>query len=211
MGWVIGITALFILLFLLILLSRMHVEMSFTYNDNDKALAVSIRWLRLVKFTKTIYLTDLDEQLKEENNKFDLEEKIREFNEDSEQNMSLKQKFNLVKALLPEVRNMLSSIRLDQLEWMTNFGLKHADQTAIMTGLLYSLKGVISNFLITMMQNATRPKMTVTPIYVKPTYETEVKCIFSFKIGQIMRDMFRILIQYKKFKKVGKHERASNQ
>ena len=210
MGWVIGITSLFVIIFVFILFSRMHVEIAFTYNEKDKELLVSIQWLRLIKFNKTISFADLEEQLKEENDDFDLEEKLKSFNDDNEQDQSLMQKFNLAKHLLPEFKKMLKSIRLDQLEWVTSLGLKHADQTAMLTGLLYAVKGMVSSFFITMMQNETHPKMTVTPIYVKPTYETEVKCIFSFKIGQIMRDMFRILLQYKKFKKVGKHERASN-
>ncbi|WP_054754330.1 DUF2953 domain-containing protein [Piscibacillus salipiscarius] len=104
---------------------------------------------------------------------------------------------------LPHLKKALKAIQVNQFNWDTMLGVSRADHTAELTGVLYTVKGGIAAMMLNYLTLSTNPDYTVQPYYVKPTYQTELKCILSFKLGKIMRELYSVGKQYGKLKKVG--------
>ncbi|MGM8215617.1 DUF2953 domain-containing protein [Bacillaceae bacterium W0354] len=209
MWMVLGVIfTLILILFLVVLFSHITIHFVFTYNDNQKDIIITFIWMKLIKFTRTIPVTDFDysnmtlESLKnDETMGYENENKK---SEDIKQREKAQAILTTMKDVIPDIKKLLKSIRLKNLEWNTSFGLKYADHTALMTGLLYSFKGFIVSFVMNSVQNFTTPSVNVQPLFNQKKYETKVQCILSFRIGQIMRNMLKIL------NKLGKNEKGGS-
>ncbi|RPF55348.1 hypothetical protein [Aquisalibacillus elongatus] len=175
-----------ILLFVLsLLLSQIRIEINLNYTNNYKNLFVKVKFLRLMTFKKNFTLEEEAILQSFEEQKTTTESKSIDF----KQMKSL----DTLKDLVPYIKALLQSIHVDKLNWHSMIGLTSADQTAVVTGWLYSVKSLISTSVTQVMNNQTIPVYSIQPNYQQATYQTELECILSFKFGQIMRELLGIL------------------
>lgn len=207
---VLFVLAFLTILFIVILFSKLTIKLIFTYNEQNKDLFLTIHWLKFIKVTRTISVFDFDET------ELDLDfvyktnsaEREKSFNIEQlkQKRQSIKDAVNIFRQITPEIKQALKNIHLQELSWATLIGTEKADQTAILTGVLFSVKGMVSSTLINVLTNFSRPEIDVTPIFHEACYRTKLKCILSFRIGQIIRDMIKVLFKYLKMKKVNHNE-----
>ncbi|GEL76874.1 DUF2953 domain-containing protein [Tenuibacillus multivorans] len=205
---IIGIVLLIGLLILLLLFSPITVKIMLTYADDQKDLYIEIKVLRFIKIKRSIPLMNIDSDsltLDAESEEQPSNEKEKSFNvDDLEKQWEVVEKFiKSKKDIIPNLKRTLHTIKLQQWRWNTAIGVDSAHYTAILTGSLYSIKSMISLFLASFFENESDPYYSVSPQYSKPTYQTELKCILSFQLGQIMHELFSIFRKYEKMKKVG--------
>lgn len=91
----------------------------------------------------------------------------------------------------------LKHVRCTKLYWKTNVGLGDAAETAMATGLVWSLKSSLLGFLFQFIQLETRPGLLVVPQYNEYAFATEIICIAKIRLFYILlagiRLLFRIL------------------
>lgn len=91
------------------------------------------------------------------------------------------------------VRRFLQHISVTKLEWRSHFGTGDAAMTAILTGLVWSVKGNVIGLVSKNMKLKTKPVLEVVPSFQQSFVETRVVCMFSFRIGYAMGAAFRTI------------------
>ncbi|MGP4071247.1 hypothetical protein ACTWQB_01675 [Piscibacillus sp. B03] len=209
----IGLAIILLLLLLIfsLLFSQVKISIQFTYRNHSKNLTIQMILWKYIKFTRNIPIIDLNT----ETFSLDVIEKDHYFGKKKEKNKSftfddIKQQWTLVnevlkttKDVIPHVKKAMKAVHIHQFSWHTMVGVTRADQTAILTGLMYTTKGGLASFVMNYLTFKCTPVYSIQPYYVKPTYQTDLECILSFKLGQIMRELFSVAKQYGKLKKVG--------
>lgn len=94
----------------------------------------------------------------------------------------------------PVIEYMLSHVRLEALTWETRLGTADAAVTAMLTGLVWSVKGT----LVTTMQArfplvAERSSITVSPAYHQACFSTFFHCIFSIRLVHVINAQCKLL------------------
>ncbi|TFB25048.1 hypothetical protein E3U55_01250 [Filobacillus milosensis] len=210
-GILIGVVVALLLLFLILILSKVTVEIFFTYADHRKDLFIKIKMLKFIKIKRTIPVMEINTDTLSlavvEQDQFMNKEKEnnKSFNIDDfkKQWTVVDEVIHTTRDVIPHFKKAMYSVKLKYFKWDTLVGLKSAHHTAIITGCLYSVKGICSSVLTEVLHNETIPTYTIQPHYSRLTYQTEFKCIFSFQIGKIMRELYSIVKKYGQIKKVG--------
>ncbi|GGA22783.1 DUF2953 domain-containing protein [Paenibacillus physcomitrellae] len=82
---------------------------------------------------------------------------------------------------------MLKHLEVDRLEWTTDFALKEADHTAVVSGLLWSLKNCIVGGLSFRVNMKKPPELEVSPGFgTTPHFTTQMDCIAKIGLGYAM-------------------------
>lgn len=91
--------------------------------------------------------------------------------------------FHLITMPFKALGPYLNCVRFD---WQTRIGLGDAASTALVVGVIWSLKPSIISLLRQRLAFSTQPHLNVTPNFSKSELATELVCIFRLTVGQIM-------------------------
>ncbi|WP_018250063.1 DUF2953 domain-containing protein [Orenia marismortui] len=96
--------------------------------------------------------------------------------------------FKEIKQGLSNTEDILSIIdRCEYFSWKTNFGFANPAYTGVITGFLWSIKGVIISIIENNLKFKSRPFFEVNPEFDYPIpFKTKFEGIFVFKLGNIM-------------------------
>ncbi|ANE48009.1 hypothetical protein SY83_18845 [Paenibacillus swuensis] len=83
-------------------------------------------------------------------------------------------------------RKILARVRVTEFRWRTTVGLGDAVETAMTTGLVWALKGTLSGFALKYVRLIKRPELSVWPVYNKPHFTSELECRAQVRIGVMM-------------------------
>ena len=89
------------------------------------------------------------------------------------------------------------SLHCEQLQWKTIYGSEDAEQTGIVTGMLWSVKALIIARLKKHVIVINKPIINVNPIFGQNTVKVDFQCIFSMGLGNVINAM-RILYNIKR-------------
>jgi hypothetical protein len=84
------------------------------------------------------------------------------------------------------LKYVTAQTRIKKLEWVSEFWLANASSTGLLTGLAWSVKGIVLSAVSAYSRLETTPCISVRPNFQKPLFHTLVDCIFSIRIGHIM-------------------------
>jgi hypothetical protein len=86
-------------------------------------------------------------------------------------------------------------VRIKSLKLATELGLGDAAETAVVSGLVWSLKGTVLSMLSYYFNlEKTRPVIVVRPIYNNPYYlRIDYSCIFEFRLGHIIIVIYQLV------------------
>jgi len=84
------------------------------------------------------------------------------------------------------MHKVIASICCERLYWKTTYGSEDAAITAIMTGVLWSIKAMIITFLKRRCNVTTKPVIEVIPVFDQAKVEVDFQCIFSIKLGNVI-------------------------
>lgn len=109
----------------------------------------------------------------------------------SDVNLLLEHCFQFHKWML----DTLKQVHCAKLYWKTNVGLGDAAETAMATGLVWSLKSSLLGFVFQFIQLDTRPQLMVVPQYNEWAFATEIICIAKIRIFYILLSGIRLLVR----------------
>ncbi|MBM6617454.1 DUF2953 domain-containing protein [Bacillus suaedaesalsae] len=194
-----------LLLFLILLLiSKLHITISFSHKKDDDQLTIKFRvWLfrytlnipliRVDQETNSIVVAKKKEKEEPKSKQFTAQEILNSFKD-------TKEILQHVISLHRIVSKFFSKVRVHKLEWHTNFGIGDAALTGVLVGAGWALKGSIIGLISRYMRLKEVPEMSITPLFLQVYSQTQIKCIISFRIGNAILAGIRIV----KFWKGGK-------
>jgi hypothetical protein len=184
------------LFFIIIILTKLTILVNYYhYNDNDD-LKVEFRvWAGLIKYTISVPLIKIDDDspsivVKSHTNMGDAA------SGDSKQKVNQITKNNVItnlnntKELLTRVFNLHVIIRkffqkvtIKKLEWQTLIGVGDAAYSGMAAGAFWAIKGSIVGLLSHYLNLKVMPEISITPHFQAAVIQTQLKCIFQFRIG----------------------------
>ncbi len=199
---ILAITILCILLY-----SNIKVELNYKRSDGNDIFTITIiafygifRSKKQVPFIDLVKGSDnLDELEIKSETQYNFKEKstdksttnINEFEEILKKYKKLYIKFG--KYMNPFMRYIKRKINLNNISWDTEIGVGDAAQTAVITGIIWSVKSYVISFIYNN-YNLYEVFINVDPNYNIKTLKTSIDCIFTIKLGDIINAGIKILM-----------------
>lgn len=204
MTWLIWMGIVFILILLLIL-TKITVTIHYHHMRDDDSLTVTFKiWgIRVYRYKVPVIAIDDEsativwrqkkehpggqEQNKQKLTKDELIRRMRAFQNLLEQIMD----FNRI------MKRFLKHIMVSQFQWSTRVGIGNAAWTGVAAGAIWTIKGSIVSLISHFMMLKTDPYLKVEPLWQGDLSETDLSCMFSFRIGHAMRAGLQIVKLWK--------------
>lgn len=94
------------------------------------------------------------------------------------------QYFHLFK---PALHYMAKRTKILDFRWNTKLGFKDAASTGMVTGALWTFKGLFSSILYQITDHQEKcPQITINPVFNQKLFDTELDCIFEVHPGHII-------------------------
>ncbi|MBM7605625.1 hypothetical protein JOC75_003651 [Metabacillus crassostreae] len=197
--WIIGILLLLLLLFFLIIFTRLTIILDLIHVGDNDHIKIKIKaWFGLLRYTIKIPFVKIDDQaniiIKQEQKigdedtaskvskgkeKITPEEEVKALHD-------IKEIVQHVVGLHKIVQRFLRKIKVKQFIWHSQIGIGDAAHTGLITGVAWSIKGVVIGIVGEYMKLKTTPIVTITPEFNQICSRTKLQCIFQFRIGQAM-------------------------
>ncbi|REE94228.1 Protein of unknown function (DUF2953) [Paenibacillus taihuensis] len=207
-GWMIG-AGLFFLLLLIVALSPVviqgHVRRIGTDDDAELRIRalfglIHYHWqLPIVKFKLTS--VEVKEEKTAENAGGESSDSMMQHINSHTIMQSIDQWKLLLKQthdMMGWMRKTLSHVKLTEWKWKTQVGVEDAMWTAMLTGLIWSVKtttiGVLSQFI----RLIADPKVTVDPVYQRSYFATEGQFTASVSFGYAIFAAIRLIFKMRK-------------
>lgn len=92
-----------------------------------------------------------------------------------------------IKLFYPALEYMGKNTSLIQFRWETKLGFQNAASTGMVTGALWTVKGLFSSILYRVIGKfETYPQLKISPVYNQKVFTTELDCIFEARPGHII-------------------------
>lgn len=212
----------FILVILIILLilvgvwySRVDVKIKFQKEGENDFLRISARFFHLITVRKEIPLLSLGEEgisLKHQTEAPLLKEKKKRtmvtYRKIKQVRLKMKRIVDRAHDFYRMVRLFLAKIKVTRIDWSTEVGAGDAATSAILSGIIWSLKGSLLMVLDHYVTLSQRPNLRVVPNFQESVFRTDIDLSLTFPLGQAMKTAFQLLRYWRKGSV--KHGRASH-
>ncbi|MFX3625401.1 MAG: DUF2953 domain-containing protein [Ectobacillus sp.] len=191
MKWFIIVLAVLILLCFIMLITKLSIRITVFYTAGEQHVYVQIR-IWFMRYTLDV-LQFLEKRKAKEQEKSDTkqeEELERPLSEWLEKLPDLIKSFGDIHTI---IKGFLKKVKLRHLKWHTHFGAGDAASTGILTGSLWSIKGIIAGIISSYMNMVKTPDLNITPIFQGRGIATQLECMISFRIGQAMLAALKLL------------------
>lgn len=84
------------------------------------------------------------------------------------------------------VRRLVNSLTCERLQWKTTYGSDDAANTGIITGALWTVKGMLVTVLRRRFSFTAPPEIAVIPVFGQSRFDVDFQCIFSLRLGKII-------------------------
>ncbi|WP_096156867.1 MULTISPECIES: DUF2953 domain-containing protein [Bacillus] len=196
MWWII-IGLFFLLIFIIILLTKITVQINFHHEQDNDQLTVQLRaWFGLIRYTIDVPLVKVNKNtgsvVVKEKTKMSGSSNNKEKDKDYSPKdifYSIRDTYELVRHVvgMHEIaRRFLSRVEIKQFEWHSNLGVGDAAYTGVLTGFAWSVKGGIIGFMSQYTRLQAQPFISVTPYFQQKASQTLFKCMIRFQIGNAM-------------------------
>ncbi|MYL44779.1 DUF2953 domain-containing protein [Virgibacillus halodenitrificans] len=175
MLWVVLISFLTIIL-LSLLIAKINLQLHLAYSDKDQYL-----YMEFFIFNLKLYKKKMLFRLTSEGNSMELNNYPIKLNEWKEILQSSSKLLSII----------LSNISIKKLKWKTAGGMGEACVTGTVTGLVWSLKGIILGQLVEKSNMRCEPSIYVEPYFQQTFFQTELTCMISFRIGKAIHVFFK--------------------
>lgn len=98
------------------------------------------------------------------------------------------------------VRDTLRQVSCTDLKWTTRVGVGDAPETAIMTGIVWTLKSSVLAYIFQFVNRDAKPRIRVFPQYNQTHFSTEISCIAQIRLGQAIFAGLHLLVRIMKVK-----------
>ncbi|MDA1477613.1 DUF2953 domain-containing protein [Bacillus changyiensis] len=94
-------------------------------------------------------------------------------------------------------RKFMKRIHITELKWMTVLGFSDAALTGIVTGGVWSVKACVMALFDQLFSFKKRPEYQIIPVFNNKVSQTQLTCIFYFRLGHAIIAAFRIVMNRK--------------
>nr|WP_285889623.1 DUF2953 domain-containing protein [Neobacillus niacini] len=196
MVWLYIALSAIILLFLLIIFSKLTIHLNFFHhNDNDELSVVFKLWFGLIKYKINVPLIKIDDNSPSivvkgntsmgDSGESESSSKVQQIGKDY-----IETQLSNAKELIQHVFNMqvivskfMKKVMIKRLEWHSLVGVGDAAHTGIITGALWTLKGSVVGMISHFLRLKEMPVLSVTPHFQMAVIQTRITCIIQFRIG----------------------------
>lgn len=91
-----------------------------------------------------------------------------------------------VRQVWQRFKGIKSVVHCEYLYWHTRVGYDDAALTGLSTGLIWSVKSLFLQYFSHIIPLRTVPIIHVDPSFNEPSFNTEFRCIFSFKLRHLI-------------------------
>ena len=200
------IVATLIMVFL-ISLSKIYIEVTYKRNDENDYVAVNVYALKkLISYTMQVPMV----RIVEKSGEFKLESTVRtavsqEKTDPLRDEKMIKKTDQIVKKHPRKIKHtiqkfhhytkryckiiekLLKLVVCEKLCWKTKFGSEDAALTGALVGLLWAFKTLIMNQLKRRIFSTGTLDIEVKPIFGSNQFEIDFQCIFSIRLGNVIK------------------------
>lgn len=193
------VLALIILLFLIILIifTKITIYINYYHHKDDDNLKIEFRiWFGLIRYKKTFPAIKVDDDspsiiVKEKDSKNDESNQEESVNKITPEKLinSLKnfqEILDHVFQLNIIIKKFLKKVTVRRFEWQSTIGLGDAVYSGMAAGALWTIKGGIIGLVSHYLRLKEMPKLMVQPSFQHMIADTELLCMFQFRIGYAM-------------------------
>ncbi|MBB6452119.1 hypothetical protein HNQ94_000540 [Salirhabdus euzebyi] len=193
---------LFIILFIIIIYTRVHITFHYNHKKDYNQLDVQLKFWKIIKIEREIPLEveeeeDGDTKVKIKIEKNDNNEKKHTFSLEKIVKR-LKDFEKLIRTILkslPVIVKFTKKIRVHSFQWKTYIGSTDASLTGIAIGSLWAIKGSMVGAIGQFTKLLNYPNLSITPVFQRNIFETNIQCMISFRIGQAIYAILKIVRQ----------------
>ncbi|MGM8365844.1 DUF2953 domain-containing protein [Virgibacillus sp. W0181] len=189
-----GIGIVLLLLFITFLFMRIYISCNIVYTVDEQFIIIRIHLSRLQVYKKVILLEEDIER--EQTKQSSISHLFHSFRNKS------KKFIQYLKQLSNSATILFHYVHVHRVKWHTNIGTGEASTTAVSTGSLWSLKGIITRMITGQSVLMCRPDIFVFPKYNQVTFQSTFDCMVSLNVGKAIVAIFRILKKTKIKKEV---------
>lgn len=196
-----------LIIVLLISLSKIYIEVTYKRNDENDYVAVNVYALKkLISYTMQVPMV----RIVEKSGEFKLESTVRtavsqEKTDPLRDEKMIKKTDQLVKKHPRKIKHtiqkfhhytkkyckiiekLLKLVVCEKLYWKTKFGSEDAALTGALVGLLWAFKTLLMNQLKRRIFSIGTLDIEVKPIFGSNQFEIDFQCIFSIRLGNVIK------------------------
>jgi hypothetical protein len=195
--WLLVFILVIALILLLLLTTKLTISINYYHHNDNDDLQIEFRiWFGLIRYKKKIPFVKIDENspsiiiksksaMGNDDNVENTEYDVKQFTKNDFLENYRRMNFLLKKVvhLHTIIKKFLQKISINKFEWQTMIGVGDAAHTAIVTGVLWSIKGNMTGLLSQYFKLKVMPVISITPHFQANVIQTRVSCIFQFRIG----------------------------
>lgn len=170
-----------------LLSSRIYITCTYRCENHMQFLHIQIHMFTLRLYQKHIQMNsetkgfwERIQEMDELNNITQLRKRIRTF-------------FNSFGDVKNMAKTILHDISVHQINWHTHLGVKDADVTGVVTGMVWIAKGIMIACIDRVSHLQCTPDISIVPYFQQTVIESEVKCMISIKVGNAMFRAFQLI------------------
>lgn len=206
MIWLLVTLTILLFLFILIICTKLTISINYYHHNDNDDLKIEIRiWFGLIKYKINIPLIKIDDdspsvivksqEQKEQPSDKTTDKKVNQITPSDVINhlKTAKDLFEHVFNLHVVIRKFFGKVSIKQFEWHSLVGLGDAAYTGTLTGAIWAIKESIVGVLSHYLKLKEMPNITVTPQFQIAIIQTQLTCIFQFRIGHAILAGLKII------------------
>jgi hypothetical protein len=179
-----------VIVLIIIFLSRIHIEWHYLYRQKVHLIQMKISMYHVRLYKYEIKLPD-----KSADNPLD-DLGVDKFIE------KMKELIHVIQLLRSFVYFLLRKMNIHLLHWTTHVGAGDAAATGMVSGALWSVKGVLGGFIIENGRLCAQPNISIVPHYEQSCLYSQMDCMVSIRIGQAIHAFLKLMMLFSNKKKV---------
>jgi hypothetical protein len=205
-NWIFIIFASIVFTVVLVMFTTLYIELSFIHRNDNSDIQIKFRMFYFLRYTLKIPLIKLDVKehavkIREEQKGIGTKKKRKKkvtFAQLKKQFKAYKDMVVHVQSFYQIIQKFCSKIKISNMTWHSSIGLGEASSSAVASGALWSLKGVVLQLINTFFTLKGSPSISVVPLFQVMHSETRFTCMVSFKIGHAILVMLRVMKAWRK-------------
>lgn len=208
MTTIVIIFLIILFIFVLLIFTNISITIDFVHLQDDDHFQLKIRALRgLIRYNYEVPVIKIDKEdfgiVYEERSKgLRNSQQVKKWTlPDIRQRMAeMKRLLGNIVHLSIIIKKFLKTVKVQHLEWHSKIGLKEADNTAKLIGIIWSAKGLTIGMISRYMKLMIRPDVSLIPSFQHPVTQTRLLCMFEVRAGNAILAGIKILKYWKGFR-----------
>ncbi|MCM3734332.1 DUF2953 domain-containing protein [Bacillus cytotoxicus] len=197
MKWLVIGIGILILLLLFILLSKLSLKVSLLYTETEKQCLLEVK-IWMIHYTFDV-LERIEKQQRKTSQKIDkageeggTEDKFVAWLD------SVAEIIKRLQEIHTMIKDFLQKVKINNWRWRSQIGTGDAASTGLVTGYVWSVKGMIVGITGHYVHIISAPQLEITPIFQGKTMASHCELTASFRIYRAVKAAIRLFVFLKK-------------